>query len=320
MKNLILLLLLLPMFSIAQDKLIIQGTSPDFFLMHKTGVKENFYSIGRIYNISPKLIAPFNNLQMEKGLSIGQPVKIPLTENNFSQNGVINPDEVLIPLYYQVKPKESLFQVSNAHNHVLLSSLRKWNGLSGDALSNGRMLVVGYLKVKRDLSSLAGRAVKVEPFEGTVAAPVSVPAPAPVKSTEVTMTQKVVDVPVDKTVIKTQTPPVSAVVKKDNERSFGGGVFKSLFKSTDAKATGIAGVFKSTSGWDDGKYYCLHNTAQPGTIIKITNSANGKIIYAKVLDAIPDLHQNAGMIVRLSNAAADELGVTAATFDCVLNY
>ena len=110
MKNLIFLLLFLPVISKAQEKLIIQGTSPEFFLLHKTGPKENFYSIGRIYNVSPKVIAPFNNLQLEKGLSIGQSIKIPLNENNFSQNGVVNADEVLVPVYHQVKAKETLFK------------------------------------------------------------------------------------------------------------------------------------------------------------------------------------------------------------------
>ena len=35
------------------------------YLNHAIGAKENFYSIGRMYNISPKEIAPFNNLQLE---------------------------------------------------------------------------------------------------------------------------------------------------------------------------------------------------------------------------------------------------------------
>jgi hypothetical protein len=80
-------------------------------------------------------------------------------------------------------------------------------------------------------------------------------------------------------------------------------------------------LFKSTSGWHDGKYYCLHNMATPGTIVKITNNANGKSIYAKVLDIMPDIKQNNGLIICVSNAAADVLGVTEnSKLDCTLNY
>jgi hypothetical protein len=39
-----------------------------------------------------------------------------------------------------------------------------------------------------------------------------------------------------------------------------------------------------------------------------------------VLDLIPDIKQNSGLIIRLSNAAADVLGITDNKLDCTLNY
>jgi hypothetical protein len=108
-------------------------------------------------------------------------------------------------------------------------------------------------------------------------------------------------------------------------KSFNGGVFRSDFekqvktKSVQAES-GEAATFKSTSGWEDGKYYCLHNSSTPGTIIKVTNSSTGKNIYAKVLDVIPDMKQNEGLLIRLSNAAADELGSGDSRFNCTLSY
>jgi len=39
-----------------------------------------------------------------------------------------------------------------------------------------------------------------------------------------------------------------------------------------------------------------------------------------VLDLIPDLKQNSGIVIRISNAAASELGVAGTSFDCTLNY
>src|SRR6185312_9907674 len=69
-----------------KNALIIEGTSPDLYLIHKVIPKENFYSIGRLYNVSPKDIAAYNNLQFEKGLSVGETLKIPLSANNFLQS------------------------------------------------------------------------------------------------------------------------------------------------------------------------------------------------------------------------------------------
>src|SRR5438045_984986 len=70
----------------AQDRaLIAEGASPNLYISHKLEAKENYYSIGRMFNVAPKEIAPYNNLNFEKGLNLGQVIKIPLTQNNFLQ-------------------------------------------------------------------------------------------------------------------------------------------------------------------------------------------------------------------------------------------
>jgi rare lipoprotein A (peptidoglycan hydrolase) len=106
---------------------------------------------------------------------------------------------------------------------------------------------------------------------------------------------------------------------------FGGGVFKQEYNQqvSDKAITeenGMCGVFKSKSGWENGRYYCLHNEAAIGSYVKITNNATHKSIYAKVLDLIPSLKQNNGLFIRVSNAAAAELGADAAEFDCTIHY
>jgi hypothetical protein len=39
-----------------------------------------------------------------------------------------------------------------------------------------------------------------------------------------------------------------------------------------------------------------------------------------VLDAIPDIKQNTGLLLRISNSAAEELGVSDTKFDCAISY
>ncbi|HEY9362546.1 MAG TPA: hypothetical protein VIQ00_04745, partial [Chitinophagaceae bacterium] len=65
---------------------------------------------------------------------------------------------------------------------------------------------------------------------------------------------------------------------------------------------------------------CFNNEAAPGTILKVTDNATGKSVYAKVLDAIPDIKQNEGLALVLSNAAAEELGSGESTFECALSF
>ncbi|MGH2566100.1 MAG: hypothetical protein ACRDE5_16395, partial [Ginsengibacter sp.] len=116
---------------------------------------------------------------------------------------------------------------------------------------------------------------------------------------------------------------VTSVNTKSNI-DFSGGFFKKMYndqaeKKSPVNESGNAGIFKSTSGWQDGKYYCFNNEAAPGTVIKVTDNLTSKSVYAKVLDAIPDIKQNSGLSIILSNAAAEELGA-ADKFDCALSY
>jgi LysM repeat protein len=336
MKRLLALIICIPLFTAAQNKaLMIEGAAPNLYLNHTVAAKENYYSIGRMYNISPKEIAPFNNLEMEKGLSLGHAVKIPLTANNFIQSNNAGADEVLVPVYYAVKEKEGLYRVSTSFNKVPVEILKQWNNIKGDAVSNGTKLIVGYLKVKKDLSPLSGMAKPVA-MPVVTKEKTTPPKPEVKKETPAVVKSEEKEKPEEPKQVKETAKPDTdkkdvAEVKKAEEtvvikpaaRNFDGGYFKTEYEKQShktSKENGTAGVFKSTSGWQDGKYYCLHNTAAPRTFVKITNPATGKAVYAKVLDTIPDIGQNNGLVIVLSNAAAAELGTGETKFDCTVNF
>jgi len=119
-----------------------------------------------------------------------------------------------------------------------------------------------------------------------------------------------------KTEDKTSTvKPVSATGK-----SFNGGYFKTDYSDGGKSISGLAGTFKSTSGWQDGKYYALMNNIPVGTIVKVTGGASGKTIYAKVLGQLPDMKESAGLAIRISNAAAGELGEGDSRFNVDVRY
>jgi len=340
MKKTLFLFLLVPLFGSAQDKnLVAEGISPNLFINHKVAPKENYYSIGRIYNISPKDIAPFNKLQLDAGLSLGQQVKIPLNSSNFFQSGNAEADETFVPVYYAVKDKEGLYRIGVNHNNLPVETLKEWNNIKGDAVKPGTKLIIGYLKVKKELSALAkngiGDAINAKAI---AAAKPDEKKPAEVQpKTETAKTKPADPAPVKtvkEEVVKADKPePVKPVketapaeVKKTNPiKSNPGESFKTVYdaqgrNSETATAEGNAGVFKSTSGWTDKKYYCLYNGATAGTIVKITNPANRKFVFAKVLDLMPDIKKNEGLLLVVSNAAADELGTGEVNFSCSISY
>nr|WP_295876020.1 LysM peptidoglycan-binding domain-containing protein [uncultured Chitinophaga sp.] len=306
----------------AQDTLLVQGTTPALYISHVVKKGENFYSLSRAYGVPPKEIAAANKITMDHGLQLGHQLHIPLTSANFSQKA----DASGTPVYHKVSEKETLYRVSVNHNKVPLDNIRQWNSFQGDGLKKDSYIIVGYLKggsgaaVAAPAPAPAPRkeVVKNEPKEqAPPVEPVTPPATeAPRKEVKKEAEARpVTDTP--------ETAPAPAPAPKPTAPVVASGDFEKLYdqqtsggkKATTEKGPGT--WFKSNAV---GKYYALHNTAARGTIIKVTNPLNGKAIYAKVLDVIPQMKSNAGLIVKLSDGAMQALGTTDARFYCELSY
>ena len=312
--------------ALSQSGLNIQGVSPNLHLLHPVSTKDTWYSIGRLYNINPKEAATYNGTTIEKSLPVGQQLKIPLTSENFSQNGMKNADEVFVPLYHTVQPKEWMYRISVNHNKVPIETLEKWNNISRDNAIAGTKLIVGYLKVKQSQSALAtGASTNTTTVAATPAAKepqspkkeeiVKKPEPAPTKNEEVAKKDE------------RAGPPVVTTVSKKEENADSraninhkGGYFKTQYDAAGKSESGVSGVFKSTSGWNDGKYYALMNNVPVGTIVRVNFPSTNKSIYAKVLGNLPDMKESAGLTIRISDAAATELGAGNAKFTVDVKY
>src|SRR5450755_292097 len=92
-------------------QLTIEGTAGKFYLKHIVVAKENWYSIGRLFNLSPHDLASYNNMNFDKPLEIAAQLKIPLTATNFDQKQLKSTGESLIPIYHIVDEKEWMFKI-----------------------------------------------------------------------------------------------------------------------------------------------------------------------------------------------------------------
>jgi LysM repeat protein len=323
------------------NELIIQGQTGGLYLEHSVVVKETWYSVGRLYNIDPKVLAQYNHLTFGHPLAIAEVVKVPLTAVNFSQDGKKGAAESLVPVYHIVLEKEWLYRISVNHNKVPIPVLEKWNHVKGDQVHAGLHMIVGYLKVKTALSALA----KVAAPAVAAAAPAAGGGKAGVDSARVDkpkaaepkmVEQKVAEQKMVEEKVMVDSParaagtPVSAPVSHPasappvstpvSAPHFSGGRFKGDYTDGGKSVSGQAGIFKSSSGWQDGKYYVLINNIPVGTIVKITDQATGKAVFAKVLGQLPDMKESAGLTVRLSNAGAAELGEGDGKFGVGVSY
>lgn len=89
--------------------------------------------------------------------------------------------------------------------------------------------------------------------------------------------------------------------------------------TSQKKEMTIATWLPKTSDNDNG-FYALHRTLPSGTILKIKNLMNNENVFVKVIGKLPSIGENANLQLKVSAAAASQLGVLDSRFLVELNY
>lgn len=304
--------------------LMIRGYGKDLYLEHKVAAHEGIYGIGRLYNVHPKFIAAYNKLDMTKGLSIGQVLRIPLTDTNFSQSTAAGK-----PIYYLVGEKETLAKISSVHNKVPPQRIREWNKLRNDNLAKGTPLIIGFLVPGSGAVPVATTPAKEEPKKPDEQKLVVKKDSA--DKTKLAIKKEETRKPEDtKTAIrKDSADKAKAVVKKEETKKpapvvprpevsadmSGQGYFKAFFDQQvrsnpiSKTETVTSGIFRMLNTSPEAKYYMLLDGVTPGTVVRVINPENNRAVYAKVLGEMGSARQNGSLNIRISDAAASSLGV-----------
>ena len=111
------------------------------------------------------------------------------------------------------------------------------------------------------------------------------------------------------------TPKVVSSVEEMNieptaENTSGG--FKNV------KETGQAELIEGTGGHK--KYLVLHRTAPIGTIMRVKNEENDVTIFARVVGVLPETGDNSKLVIKLSQAAFDQLKAVNGRFPVEVMY
>lgn len=277
-----------------RDSIGVENLSGKKVIIYKLEPKDNYYSIGRKYGISPKIIIDFNK---NIALNIGTIIRIP-TQINFeeslqvaqsSQNQNLNQPETL----HTVVKKETLYSISALYG-MKMEDLKKLNKLTSNALSIGKVLKVINTKIPTQNTDVVNDSIKETPPQTPKEIIKDIPKPEPVKVAE------------EKSTDTTETNDVKEIPRNK-------------YGITELSEKGTA-VWIDDKNLDATKSYALHRTAPVGTIIKITNPMSGRSVFAKVVGRYTENETTKDVIVVITRAAAEAIGVIDKRFFVNIGY
>jgi len=287
-----------------RDSIGVENKDGKKVIIHKLDPKDNYYSLGRRYKVSPKAIMQFNN---NAPLPIGGIVKVPtdrpFLESSYNTPAKPQPAAPTPPVKQQAPPQQQQQQQQPVQQQQQPSSTQNNAPTQDYKVSAGETL---YSIAKRfgttvdDLTSLngltsttltPGQIIKVRAGQST--------APAP--TTQVTAKPDATSVVL---------PSDSANASHFNANKFG------LYEKDEQ---GVA-TWMDDADLDPNKKLVLHRTAPIGTVIKITNPMTNLTTYAKVVGRFTDNASTKDVIIVVTKNVADSLGALDKRFHVTISY
>lgn len=273
------------------DSVSVEDLNGNKNIVHKVEAKESYYSIARKYSVSPQSVIQFNN---NKSLQIGTIIRVP-TERPFVEPKVNKPNSTTnsttTPGSTSEEPgKLAVVEYRVGPREYLIAIARKFNTTVED------------LKTLNNLTSntlAVGQIIKV-----TYGTALHNPAPAPSapidtpkaddrrQPTQIDSSRSVSD--------RLKLPPATYGLKEVNER-------------------GVA-IWIADENLDGTKMLALHQSAPIGTVVKITNPMTGKSTFAKVVGKFTQNESTKDVMIVITKAAAELIGVLDKRFQATLVY
>ncbi len=332
----------------AQEKLVVMGAAPNMYVVYPTNGTESLQNISNQFGLSVAKLSAYNNININTSAAFakGTEIKIPFTKDNLLQHSnessaplyhVIRQGDNLyrLSLAYNKVPIPVLREWNNMKNDIvkdgqLIMIGYLVNGKPVEKKTDTKKDVITTLPNKTQSSDIATAAVAKNTPTTTITTPeIKDNKPAEIKHTapdvkqkENTETAPVIKEPV---VLKTpaeakdtKTTIVTEAKKKDesteyvpkegDEGYFAAGYAEHTRDQLAQFHSGDAATFKTISGWTDRKFYVLMNDVAPKTILRIT-APNNKSICAMVLGPLQETRGAGGLLLRMSNSAANALGI-----------
>ncbi|MEO6850620.1 MAG: LysM peptidoglycan-binding domain-containing protein [Mucilaginibacter sp.] len=270
------------------DSVGVENQNGKKVILHKLDPKDNYYSIGRRYNVAPKLIIAFNN---NAKMTIGTIIKVPTDRPFVEQTHIVQKPAPVAPptnqpnantgkdgtaTQYKVSVGETLYAISKRFG-TTVEDIMNLNGLKSNDIHPGEILLVK--------ANSSGQPIPPVHAADTIVA----------KRDSTTMVA---------------TQDSSNAEHRFNTNKYG------LYEKDEK---GVA-TWMDDDGLDPNRKLVLHRTAPIGTVIKITNIMTNRTTFAKVVGRFTDNEQTKDVIIVMTKGVAESLGALDKRFQVTLSY
>ena len=297
----------------AQDTLWARNEGNKFFFRVKAKRNDNVHTIAARFHVPIMEISRYNQITLQSEFSEGAIVNVPVGKYNLQRGAFGN----TLPLYYRVKEGDHLQTLSSLAN-VSQAALQNWNQLSSQDLTPGQIILIGWIT---DESLF----VEKENLQVTAPSNTSTNTMVPSTSTHPPVTTVKNHTPEEPAPVKPNAEP--AAYKPLDETQYFDSVSAAMEQQFEEETLGLnvteeagAAVFFDYKKVKPGFFYAFHNTAAPGSFIRIYNPASEQTVYAKVIGPIPPLKEYEKCIVALSGNASRALGTQYKTVFCKVTF
>ena len=287
------------------------GAKSPEYIMHVVKFGETLTKISKMYGVTITDILNTNPSLTESSLMPEQIIRISnkgnkkFISNTQSVSNTVKPKAItkneLTPKnekYHTVVAGQTMYSISKMYN-ITVEDLQKWNNFKDFNLKLGSQVIVSNPNHHTNLNQLIEKkqVVKEDILQNTTEKTKTTET----KKVEISKTETIKlneDNP-ENTEMETQKPDIQAsdnATQKDLAK-----IFKEKAASLSVQtAKGTGAPMTTTLGAMESVYFAMHKWLPIGTIIKIKNLVNSKVVYAKVIGKLPDIDENKHVIVRYS--------------------
>lgn len=314
---------------IAKDSIGVENQNGKKVILHKLDPKDNYYSIGRRYKVSPKAIIQFNNnAPLKIGGTIKVPTEVPFDETQSTaavepakpavqapvtqqkpqvqqsvaktpavQQSVVQQPAPVVqqPVAATPKPAAPAPAATQPATAVNMDNVQQYKVSAGETIYSIAKRFNTSVEDIRNLNNLGSDDLKADQI-------IKVRTGMPPEERTVAKQD----------VLKTDSAnmPVDSADAKFKANRFG------LYEKNEK---GVATWIDDTS-LDPKKELVLHRTAPIGTVIKITNPMNNHTTYAKVVGRFTDSEATKNVLIVMTKNTADALGALDKRINVNISY